>query len=163
MGDILEGVEKGLNTFLHELQKNRAASAAYRNRAAQAQTQADLIAAAAVQKNNYLLQSSAEQARSVYQTYRQTLSSQQNQFAASGLRGNSATVQYILKNSRFQALLDEKALAAQLAGSVAENNAQAAEKIRALKEIAQANRLAAYKGSSGLSIGSLFSGLIGGF
>ena len=135
----------------------------HRRRAAEAQNQADLIAAAAQQKNTYLLQSAAEQARNVYQNYRQTQASRQNNFAASGLRGDSATVQYILKNSRFQALLDEKALAAQLAGSVAQNNAQAAEKIRALKELALANRLASFKGSSGFGIGAALSRFIGGF
>lgn len=163
MGDVLDGVEKGLTTFLQELYKNRTASATYRRRAAEAQNQADLIAAAAQQKNTYLLQSAAEQARNVYQNYRQTQASRQNNFAASGLRGDSATVQYILKNSRFQALLDEKALAAQLAGSVAQNNAQAAEKIRALKELALANRLASFKGSSGFGIGAALSRFIGGF
>ena len=57
MGDVLDGVEKGLTTFLQELYKNRTASATYRRRAAEAQNQADLIAAAAQQKNTYLLQS----------------------------------------------------------------------------------------------------------
>ena len=163
MGELLDGMEKGLSTFLQELQKKRTTQADYRARAQAADYQAALIAAQAQAQNTYLLQSSAQKARNIYQTYLQTQSARQTALAAAGLRADSATVQYMLKNNRFQALLDEKAVAAQLQSDVSANNAQAAEQIRALKSSAQAYLKSAYKNTSRWSLGTAVSNFLGGF
>ena len=163
MAGILDQMEKGITTFLKELNKQRTASSSYAARAEQAQYQEALVAAMAEKQNNYLLQSAAEKAQTVYQNYLQTQSAQQVQTALSGLRADSATVQYMRKNSRFQALLEQQRLADELQVSVYENNEQAAAQIRALKQSAEANRRAARKGLGGVSVKSVMTKLLGGY
>ena len=152
-------MEKGIVSFLKDLRKQRASSTAYYNQAEQAEYQAALVAAEAEKQNNYLLQSTAEKARRTYQNYLQTQAVRQVQTAYSGLRGDSATVQYMRKNSRFQALLQEQELSEQLQLAVNENNEAAAEQIRALKALASQNRRNGRK----LSVGSVLTKFLGGF
>ena len=159
MTGTLTQMEKGLSAFLKDLRKQRASSTAYYNQAEQAEYQAALVAAEAEKQNNYLLQSAAEKARQTYQNYLQTQATQQAQTAYSGLRGDSATVQYMRKNSRFQTLLQEQQLADQLQLSVYENNEAAAEQIRALKALAAQKRRRGGK----LSVGSVLTKFLGGF
>ena len=163
MEDTLEEIEKGLTTFLQALSRKRAAGNALRNQAAQEEYQAALAAAQGAAKNTYLLESAAEKSRSIYQTYQQKYAAEQAQLAAAGLHQNSATVQYVLKNSRFQALLDEKALSENLQTAVYENNRETAEQIRALKASALAKRKASQRGSSGWTVSSVIHNFLGGF
>ena len=160
---MLAGIGKGLNTFLNEIKTQKKHQAAYRNLAREEEYQAALIAAQAQEQNGYLVQSAAEKARKNYQNFFQAQSTQQANFAAAGLDSSSATVQYILKNSRFQALLDEQELAGNLQAEVTKNNAQAAAQVRALKQAAYQNRRAANAGATSWSISSALSKFLGGF
>ncbi len=163
MEKTLEELETGLSTFLESLAKKRAAGASLRQQAADEEYQAALAAAQVAEKNTYLLESAAEKSRSAYQTYLQQQAARQAQLAKSGLRQDSASVQYLLKNSRFQALLDEKSLVNDMQTAVYENERQATEQIRALKASALAKRKAAHRSSWGWSLRSVVDNLLGGF
>ena len=163
MQEMLAGIGKGLDTFLKEIKTQKQTQSAYRNLAANEEYQAALIAAQAQAQNGYLLQTSAEKARKNYQDFFQAQGVRQAKFAAAGLDTSSSTVQYILKNSRFQALLNEQELAASLQENATANNQQAAEQIRALKAAAYQNRRAANAGATSWSIGSAITKFLGGF
>ena len=163
MEDMLDGIGRGLTTFLQEMYKQRASSKAYLERAKQDDYQAALVAAQAEQKNTYLLQQTAQQARALQRDYVKNQSVNQAALAASGLRADSQSVQYMLQNNRFEALMQEKELADDLHASVSQNNAQAADEIRALKASALANRRAAYKRTGGWSLRSSLVNFLGGF
>ncbi len=162
MKDSFEEIGSGVSTFLQELNKHKKMKNMYRSQAAQAEYQAALVAAQAQAQNTYLLQSAAERTRGIYQNYAQTQAKNQTGFAAAGLGADSATVQYVLKNNRFQALLDERQEDLSLQNAVAQNNAQAAEQIRTLKELAAASRRASRKRIFGGRLSSVFLNLIGG-
>ncbi|WP_428075535.1 hypothetical protein [Candidatus Avelusimicrobium luingense] len=163
MQEMLAGIGKGVNTFLKEIKTQKQTESAYRNLAQQEEYQAALVAAQAQQQNGYLLQSAAEKARKNYRDFFQTQGTQNANFAVAGLDASSATVQYILKNSRFQALLDEQIIAEDLQTQVAQNNEQAVAQVRALKQAAYQNRKAANSGATSWSIGSALSKFLGGF
>jgi len=140
---IAEDMGKGISSLLKELNKQKSAASSARTLAQNQEYEAAYQAVAAEQQNNYLLQTAAEKARNVYQNYLQNQGSQRAKLGASGLRSDSATVQYMLKNNRFQALLDEQNIQEQLQSSVAVNNFESAEKVRALRAAAAENRRAA--------------------
>lgn len=163
MGETLEEIEKGLTTFLQALSQKRRTRSELRNQAGDEAYQAALAASQNTANNTYLLTSAAEKSRGLYQTQLQTQAAQRAQFAASGLRQDSATVQYLLKNSRFQSLLEERQLAGELQTTVYENNRQTEQYIQSLQASALAKRKAANKGSFGLTVSSLIHNVLGGF
>ena len=163
MVETLEEIEKGLTTFLQALSHKRRNRNTLRGQAEDDVYQAALAATQNAAENTYLLSSAAEKARGLYQTQLQTQAAQQAQFAASGLRQDSATVQYLLKNSRFQSLLEERKLAGELQAAVYENNRQTEQYVQALQDSALAKRKAANKGSFGQTVSSLIHNVLGGF
>lgn len=163
MGETLEEIEKGLTTFLEVLSKQRTTRKTLQTQAADAEYQAALAATQAAAQNTYLLTSAAEKSRSLYQSHLQTQAAQKAQLAASGVRQDSATVQYLLNNSRFQALLEERKLASELQASVYENNQQTAQYIQTLQDTALAKRKAANEGASGWTVRSVLHKVLGGF
>lgn len=163
MQEIVAGIGKGLDTFLKEIKTQKQTESAYRKLAQQEEYQAALVAAQAQQQNGYLLQSAAEKARKNYQEFFQTQGTRKANLAAVGLDASSATVQYILKNSRFQTLLDEQTLAGDLQTQSTRINEEAAAQIRALKQAAYQNRRAANSGATSWSINSAISKFLGGF
>ena len=82
----------------------------YEDLARDADRQAQYTAAAAQRQSRYLFKSAAERGRELYENYRQTAGTQKTSWAASGLTSNSVTAQTILKNSQFNALLDQEAV-----------------------------------------------------
>ena len=159
MAGILNQMDRGITSFLKELRKQRSSSAEHYAQAEQAEYEATLVAAEAERQNHYLLQSAAEKARRAYQNYLQIQGTQQARTAYSGLRNDSATVQYMRKNSRFQALLQEQEIADELQLSVYENNDKAAQEIRALKTLANRERAQGKK----RSVGAVLTKFLGGF
>ena len=159
MGGVVKQMGKGVSSALEELNSQKSTAAYYSRLAAEKDYQAAYAAAAAQQQNGYLLQSAHEQAQQVYQNYRQQTASQRVQLAASGLRSDSATVQYLLQNSRFQALLEEDKIKQNLQADVAENNRSGAEQVRALKQTADDYRRLARTRSSGWKFGTSWLGL----
>ncbi|MBR4592377.1 MAG: hypothetical protein IKO35_04130, partial [Elusimicrobiaceae bacterium] len=137
---IVENVGKGITSFLQDLQKQKSTAASYRSLAQQQEYQAAYAAAAVQQQNSYLLQSAAEKARLAYQNYLQNQGSQRANWGASGLRSDSATVQYMLKNNRFQALLEERQIRDDLQQSVYTTDQEAGQQIRSLRQTALENR-----------------------
>ncbi len=119
-----------------------------------ADRQARYTAAASERQATYLFKSAAEKGRELYENYRQTAGSQKTALAASGLTSSSATVQTILKNSRFNALLDQQALQESLQDALYENNVSAAERIYSLNETAAQYRRAAQNRGSWWKLGS---------
>ncbi len=119
-----------------------------------ADRQAQYTAAAAQRQATYLFKSAAERSRELYQNYRQTQGSQKTEMADSGLTGQSATVQTVLKNSRLQSLLDQEALKDSLQDALYENNLSAAERIYALTETASQYRSTAKNRGSLWKLGS---------
>ncbi|MCQ2410622.1 MAG: hypothetical protein MJ053_03805 [Elusimicrobiaceae bacterium] len=154
MGGVIENGGKGISSSLQALRKQNSSAAGYRQAANEQEYQAALAAAEAERKNGYLLQSAGEKMREVYNNYRQTNATQRTQWASSGLRSNSATVQQVLQNNRFQALMEGENIQHALQNSVYENNIAAAEKIRVLQNTAQAYRQAAHKNSSAWKLGT---------
>lgn len=163
MGETLEEIEKGLTTFLQALSQKRRTRNTLHDQADNDVYQAALAAAQNSAKNTYLLTSAAEKSRGLYQTQLQTQATQRAQLAASGLRQDSATVQYLLNNSRFQSLLEERQLANELQAAVYENNKETEQYIQALQSSALAKRKAANKGSFGMTVSSLIHNVLGGF
>ncbi len=162
MGGVVETAEKGLSSSLKEINTQKAARASYRAQAEEQEYQATLTAGAAERQQDYLLQSAAEKLRNLYQEYRRDIENRQAQWAAVGLRRDSATVQNLLQHSRFEVLLGEQKLSNQLQQDVSETTAQAAAQVRALKEGAAANRRAAQHSPSRWKLGASFLSFIGG-
>ena len=162
MGGVVETMGKGLASSLQELSGRKSTASSYQQMADEQAYEAALTAANAQRQNEYLLQTAQERIQKMYQNYQQALGSQRASLAAAGVRNDSATAQQLLKNNRFQALLEEQAVVKNLQTNVYENNIQAAEKIRTLQNSAQAYRRAASSGSSwwkwGRSLLSLFAG-----
>ena len=159
MGGVLEIGGKGLASSLNVWKQQKSTEAYYRRLAASQDAQALAVEEDAQRQNGYLLQSAREKAQAVYNNYRQTVANQQVRFAQVGLHSDSATVQQMLKNSRFQALLDAQGIQENLQTNVLENNLAAAQQVRALKESAQAYRRAARKGMPGWKWGTSLLGL----
>lgn len=153
MGGITGNLGKKIISSLEELEKQKSTAAYYRRVAEDKEYQAAYAAAAAQRENGYLLQSAREKAQGIYQNYRQTAAAQRAGLAAAGLRQDSATVQQLLKNSRFQALLDEQTIQNNLQVNLYENNLNVAEQIRALQDSAQEYRHKASKNRSGWRLG----------
>lgn len=162
MGGVVETAGKDLSSSLQEIKTQKTARTAYRAQAAEQEYQAVLTAAEAERQQGYLLQSAAEKMRALYQAYRRETGNRQVQWAASGLRGDSATVQHLLRNNRFAVLVEEQTLSNRLRQDVYENTLQAADKIRSLKELATANRRAAQHSPSRWKLGTSFFSLLGG-
>ncbi|MBR4682835.1 MAG: hypothetical protein IKP06_06005 [Elusimicrobiaceae bacterium] len=153
MGGVVGILGRGMASSLRELEAEKSAAIRYRGLAAEKEQQAAYVASSAQHQNEYLLRSANEKANEVYQKYRQQAASQQAAMAASGLRGDSYTVQHLLKNNRFQALLDESAIQAHLQTDVYENNLSAAQQVRTLKTAAQQYRRSAGKSNFGWKLG----------
>ena len=162
MGSIVDNMGKGINSLLKTLEQQRRTEDSYRKSARADEYQAAVVIQGAYDQNGYLLQSAAEKARQVYQNYLQNTANQRAQVAALGLSSQSATVQNILKNNRFQVLLDEQNIAVNLQNNVLENNIQAAQQVRALKELAATKRRAERKGLSGWKLGTTLFSWFGG-
>ena len=133
----------------------------YEDLARDADRQAQYTAAAAQRQSRYLFKSAAERGRELYENYRQTAGTQKTSLAASGLTSNSVTAQTLLKNSQFNALLDQEALQESLDDALYENDLAAAERIYNLTQTAAQYRTAAKNRGSfwklGNNILSLFS------
>lgn len=153
MGGIVGNLGKGILSSLQQLDKQKSTAAYYRRLAADKEYQAAYAAVTAQRQDGYLLQSAREKIREIYQNYRQAAAEQRAGLAAAGLRRDSVTVQQLLKNSRFQALLDEQTVQNDLQTNMYENNLAAAEQIRALKNSAQEYRRSAHKSRSGWTLG----------
>ena len=153
MGGVVGNVGTGIASSLKELDKQKSTASYYRRLAADKEYQAAYEAAAAQRQNGYLLQSAHEKSQEIYQKYRQQAAAQRSGLAAAGLRADSSTVQYLLKNSRFQALLDEEDTKQDVQTRIYENNLAAAEKIRSLRDSAKDYRRTASKSRSGWKLG----------
>lgn len=126
----------------------------YEDLARDADRQAQYTAEAAQRQGEYLFKSAAERGQELYDSYRQTLGQQKTTLAASGLTSNSATVQTLLKNSRFNALLDQEALEESFQDALYENNVTAAERIYNLSQTASQYRSAAKNRGSFWKLGN---------
>lgn len=160
MGTI-SSIGKGITSLFTEIERQKREDKTSLAQAEELYKRAILAAAQAQAQNGYLLQTTAEKARAVYQNYLQQRANTQTQTASAGLRGDSVTVQYMLKNSRFQALLEQQRLSNALQGEVAATNEQAAQQVRALQQAANEKRRAADKDTP-WSLGSWFK-WFGGF
>lgn len=162
MGNIAVNIGKGFSSLLKTLEEQQTARKQYRAAAREQEAQAAYLSAQAQLQNGYLLRSAADKARSTYRDFLQTQGTRRVQTAASGLRSDSATVQYILRNSRFEALLDERAIEDDLQSAVENNNEQLAQQVRALHASAADNRRRALKGLSGWKLANTLFQWMGG-
>lgn len=143
MGGIVSGAGGAMSSALAAFGSQKSGRDYYRALASDADYQAQYAAQAAQRQGTYLFKSAAERSRDLYAGYRQTAAAQKTALAAAGLSNNSATVQNILKNTRLSALLDEETLRSNLSDALYENDASAAQRIRALNTSAQQYRRAA--------------------
>lgn len=110
MGGIFETGGRLVSSAASLLGDRKAETDYYDSLARDADRQAQYAAEASRRQATYLFKSAAERNKEIYENYRQTAGEQKTALAASGLTSRSATVQTMLKNSRFNALLDEEAL-----------------------------------------------------
>lgn len=158
MGGIVSGAAAKTSSALQAFGGQKSGRDYYRALAADADYQADYAARAAQRQASYLFKSAAERSRDVYAGYRQTAAAQKTSLAASGLSNNSDTVQRILKNTRLSALMDERTIQENLLDALYENDASAAERIRALNVSSAQYRRAAKNTLSGWSVGGTLLG-----
>lgn len=161
MGGVLKAGGKVVSTAASLLGDRKSEVDYYDSLARDADRQANYTAAAAQRQAEYLFKSASERSRELYANYRQTTGTQKASLAASGLTSSSATVQTLLKNSRFNALLDQEALQESLQDALYENDLAAAERIYSLTQTASQYRSAAQNRGSWWKLGnnilSLFS------
>lgn len=152
MGGIVSG-GKTVSSALAAFGSQKSGRDYYRALAQDADYQAQYTAQAAQRQGTYLFKSAAERSRDLYAGYRQTAAAQKTALASAGLLNNSATVQSILKNTRLSALLDEETLRSNLNDALYENDASAAQRIRALNVSAQQYRRVAKNSFSPWTVG----------
>lgn len=97
----------------------------YRSMAATAEAQAKQIEEAAQRNTQYIFEQAASQHHALRNNYEALLGQQKTALAASGINGQSATAQLILKNSRLNAQLDQDTLIENMNREIYENNTQA--------------------------------------
>ena len=161
MGGVFKAGSKIVSTAASLLGDRKSETDYYDSLARDADRQANYTAQAAQRQAAYLFKSAAERGQDLYENYRQTAGTQKAALAASGLTARSATVQTLLKNSRFQALMDQESLQESLHDALYENDLAAAERIYSLTQTASQYRSAAQNRSSWWKLGnnilSLFS------
>ena len=161
MGGIFKAGGEFVSSAASMLGNRKSEMDYYEDLARDADRQAQYTAAAAQRQAQYLFKSAAERGQELYENYRQTVGTQKASLASSGLTSRSVTAQTILKNSRFNALLDQEALQESLADALYENDIAAAERIYNLTQTASQYRSAAKNRGSfwklGNNILSLFS------
>lgn len=154
MGGIFETGGRLVSSAASLLGDRKAETDYYDSLARDADRQAQYAAEASRRQAAYLFKSAAERNKEIYENYRQTAGEQKTALAASGLTSRSATVQTMLKNSRFNALLDEEALQESLDDALYENDIAAAERIYNLNETASQYRRASKNRGSFWKLGS---------
>ena len=154
MGGILKTGGQVVSTAASLLGDRKSETDYYNSLAQDADRQANYTAQAARRQATYLFKSAAERGQELYDTYRQTAASQKTALAASGLTSRSATVQTMLKNSRFNALMDQESLQESLRDALYENDLAAAERIYSLTKTASQYRTAAQNRSSWWKLGN---------
>ncbi len=159
MGGVFKAGGQVVSSAASLLGNRKSETDYYNSLARDADRQADYTAAAAQRQATYLFKSAVDQGQELYQNYRQTTGTQKASLAASGLTGSSATVQTLLKNSRFNALMDQESLQESLQDALYENNLAAAERIYSLTQTASQYRSAAKNSSSWWKLGSSFLNL----
>ncbi|MBR3632124.1 MAG: hypothetical protein IKN49_03560 [Elusimicrobiaceae bacterium] len=97
----------------------------YRSLAKTAEEQARQVEENARRNALYMMQEAGYESKQLSDSYRDLVGTQKTSLAASGLTGQSATAQLILKNSRLNAALDQERLAANLNRSIYENDTYA--------------------------------------
>ena len=161
MGGIFKAGGEVISSAASMLGDRKSEMDYYEDLAHDADRQAQYTAAAAQRQAQYLFKSAAERGQELYESFRQTAGEQKTTLAASGLTANSVTAQTILKNSRFNALLDQESLQESLNDALYENNLAAAERIYNLSQTASQYRSVAKNRGSfwklGNNILSLFS------
>lgn len=154
MGGLFQAGGRLVSSAASMLGDRKAETDYYDSLARDAERQAQYSAQAARRQATYLFKSAAERSKEMYENYRQTAGEQKTALAASGLTSRSATVQTLLKNSRFNALLDEETLQDSLHDALYENDAAAAERIYNLNETASQYRRASKNRGSFWKLGS---------
>ena len=119
--------------------KNKSEREYYRAMAQAADKQAALQEAASKRQAEYIFRSAAQESTRLQQEYTAAQSAQKAAFAANGL-GQSATVQQIMQDSRWNLLTDQQTLRQNTADELYENNLSALLGVQAKRDEASQYR-----------------------